>query len=77
MDHPGGEIWSFLVLSGGSQTSPGAPNPVADPGSAEYPQLTGDELESEVRRFLNQATFGATDAEVTAMVATIENERIF
>jgi uncharacterized protein (DUF1800 family) len=76
VDHPGGEIWSFLVLSGGSQISPGAPDPDVDPGSAEYPQLTGDELESEARRFLNQATFGATDAEVTAMVATIENERI-
>jgi len=76
VDHPAGEIWAFLGLSGGSQDSPGAPNPDLDPGSPGYPQLVGDELESEVRRFLNQATFGATDAEVAALVSSIENERI-
>ncbi|MDA7881778.1 DUF1800 family protein [Akkermansiaceae bacterium] len=75
-DYPGGEIWSFLILSGGSQVSPGVPTPDVAPGSAGYPQLAGDELESEVRRFLNQATFGAIDAEVAAMVASIENERL-
>ncbi|MEP4077963.1 DUF1800 family protein [Haloferula sp.] len=77
VDNPAGEIWAFLALSGGSQTSPGAP-PVADaPGSAGYPQITDSgELEGEVRRFLNQATFGATDAEVTAIVSDIETERL-
>ena len=76
VDNPAGEIWSFLNLSGGSQTDPGNPTVAASPGSAEYPQLSGDDLESEVRRFLNQATFGATDAQVSALVTTIENERL-
>ncbi|MDA7519097.1 DUF1800 family protein [bacterium] len=76
VDNPDGEIWAFLALSGGSQISPDAPVLSALPGSAEYPQLSGDELESEVRRFLNQATFGATDPQVTALVTEIETERV-
>lgn len=71
VNNPGGEIWAILALSGGSQVSPGAPPAAAAPGSAEYPQLTGDELEGEVRRFLNQATFGATDDQVTTLLNTI------
>ena len=61
VDNPAGEIWSFLSLTGGSITDPGDADPAATPGSAEYPQLTGDDLESDVRRFLDQATFGATE----------------
>ena len=76
VDNPAGEIWAFLNLSGGSQTEPTAPDPYATPGSVEYPQLSGDELEMEVRRFLNQATFGATDAEVGSIVGAIETERL-
>lgn len=76
IDNPAGEIWAFLVLSGGSQSEPEDPPGSSTPGSVEYPQLTGEDLESEVRRFLNQATFGATDDEVNSMVAVIENERL-
>ncbi len=76
VDNPAGEIWAFLGLSGGSQVSPGAPTLAPLPGSAEYPMLVGEELESEVRRFLNQATFGAMDDEVNVMVAEIEAERL-
>lgn len=75
VDNPAGEIWAFLNLSGGSAEDPGIPTPAAIAGSAEFPQLTGELLESEVRRFLNQATFGATDFEVDALVASIEQAR--
>lgn len=75
VSNPAGEIWAFLNLSEGSITDPGAP-PVADtPGSAGYPQLSGDLLEAEVRRFLSQATFGATDASVAGLLNTINTER--
>ncbi|HAV13938.1 MAG TPA: hypothetical protein DCX06_10675, partial [Opitutae bacterium] len=76
VDNPAGEIWAFLNISGGSATDPGEPTPAAAPGSLDYPQLTGDLLESEVRRFLNQATFGATDSDVAVLVSTIETERL-
>ncbi|MEO0509962.1 MAG: DUF1800 family protein [Verrucomicrobiota bacterium] len=76
VDNPAGEIWAFLGISGGSATDPGDAAAPAAPGSAEYPQLSGDLLKSEVRRFLNQATFGATDAEVASLLQTIEQARI-
>ncbi|MFC5049569.1 DUF1800 family protein [Rubritalea spongiae] len=76
VDNPAGEIWSFLGLSGGSSVEPAAPTPAAQPGSTDYPQLTGQLLEAEIRRFLNQATFGATDAEVEALTQVIEQARI-
>lgn len=76
VDNPAGEIWAFLNLTGGSITDPGNPIAAAIAGSAEYPQLFGDELEAEVRRFLNQATFGATDNQVATLVANIEAERL-
>ncbi|MFT4901342.1 MAG: hypothetical protein ACI81V_000612 [Lentimonas sp.] len=76
VDNPAGEIWAFLNLSGGSASDPGDATAPATAGSGEYPQLSGDRLESEVRRFLNQATFGATDSEVTALVSHIETERL-
>jgi uncharacterized protein (DUF1800 family) len=76
VDNPAGEIWAFLALSGGSQIAPVDPPLSAPAGSSEYPQLSDDELESEVRRFLNQATFGATDAGVAAIVAQIETGRV-
>lgn len=75
VDNPAGEIWAFLNLTGGSINDPGAPVVAALPGSNEYLQLFGDELEAEVRRFLNQATFGATDAQVAEMVAAIDSAR--
>ncbi|MEM6543769.1 MAG: DUF1800 family protein [Pseudomonadota bacterium] len=76
VDNPAGEIWAFLSISGGSASDPGDASPPALPGTVEYPQLTGALLEAEVRRFLNQATFGATDPDVAALVQTIEQARI-
>ncbi|WP_411845843.1 DUF1800 family protein [Roseibacillus persicicus] len=76
VDNPAGEIWAFLNLTGGSISDPGAPAAAALAGSPEYPQLFGEELEAEVRRFLNQATFGATDAQVADLVAIIETARL-
>ena len=70
-----GEIWAFLGLSEGSIDEPAAPDPPAAPGSASYPQLYGDLLEVEVRRFLNQSTFGASEDMVDAMLAKIDAER--
>jgi len=75
VDNPAGEIWAFLNLTGGSINDPGAPTAPALAGSAEYPQLSGDELEAEVRRFLNQATFGANDSQVASLLTTIEIAR--
>ena len=76
VDNPAGEIWAFLNLTGGSISDPGTPTVAALVGSEEYPQLFGEELEAEVRRFLNQATFGATDAQVEELVTTIETTRL-
>ncbi|MGC6424306.1 MAG: DUF1800 family protein [Lentimonas sp.] len=74
--NPAGEIWAFLRLSEGSIDEPSAPEAAATPGSAEYPQLEGALLEAEVRRFLNQATFGATDLAVEGLLTKISFERI-
>ncbi|MGJ8678608.1 MAG: DUF1800 family protein [Akkermansiaceae bacterium] len=71
IDHPNGEIWAFFGLSEGSVIDPGDA-----PADDVLPQLSGDELESEVRRFLNQATFGATEENVAALLSKIETERL-
>ncbi|MGJ8725682.1 MAG: DUF1800 family protein [Roseibacillus sp.] len=76
VSNPAGEIWSFLELTGGSVTDPGEPIAAALPGSTEFPQLFGEDLSAEVRRFLDQATFGATEEEVAILVSSIENERL-
>ncbi|MEP4078852.1 DUF1800 family protein [Haloferula sp.] len=76
VNNPAGEIWAFLVLSSGSISDPGDALAIATPGSAEYPQLSGELLEVEVRRFLNQATFGATDESVASLLGTIDTERL-
>ncbi len=73
---PAGEVWAIFQQLDGSAASPGPPAPDTIPGSAEFPQLVGLELESEVRRFLNQATFGADDQEVNLLVSMIEQERL-
>ncbi len=76
VNNPAGEIWAFFKLSGGgSITEPAPPAPAATAGSDEYPQLSGELLESEVRRFLNQATFGATDSAVAKLINKIETAR--
>jgi|GEM_PF-533650 len=74
--NPAGEIWAFLNLSEGSITDPGDAAPADSPGSTDFAQLSGDLLEVDIRRFLNQATFGATDASVDALLQTIATERI-
>ncbi|MGB6222394.1 DUF1800 family protein [Haloferula sp.] len=76
VSNPAGEIWAFLGLSSGSISDPGDATAAATPGSAEYPQLSGELLEVEVRRFLNQATFGATDENVAVMLEKINTARL-
>ncbi|MEO0794794.1 MAG: DUF1800 family protein [Verrucomicrobiota bacterium] len=75
VDNPAGEIWAFLSVSGGSIQDPGDAEAADSPGSGGYPQLTGDLLEADIWRFLNQATFGATVAEVETMLGRILTER--
>lgn len=76
VDNPAGEIWSFLNLSEGSIADPGDAAAAEAPGSGGFPQLSGDLLEADIRRFLGQATFGATDASVAALLQTITTERV-
>jgi len=75
LDNPAGEIWAFMNVSGGSAEDPGEAEPAALPGSEDYPQLFNDLLEADVRRFLNQATFGATEEDVTTLLNNIEQAR--
>ena len=74
-NRPGGEIWSFFQLSEGSIEDPGQAAPPAEINSADYPLLTGELLEVDVRRFLNQATFGATDEHTASLLNTIHSNR--
>ncbi|MGI9609714.1 MAG: DUF1800 family protein, partial [Acidimicrobiia bacterium] len=68
-----GEIWAFFDPVIGSIAPPPAPTQ-ADIG---YPlaQLSGNDLERDIWRFLDQATFGAKQAEVDAIKLAIETER--
>ena len=75
VDNPAGEIWAFLAITGGSITDPGEPTADHLAGSTEFPILMGDDLEAEVRRFLDQATFGATEDDVTSLITQINTER--
>lgn len=75
IENPAGEIWSFFAPTSGSQSAPGDPAEPAPAGSDDFPLLTGAALETEVRRFLDQATFGAKESEVAALVAEIETQR--
>ncbi len=74
--NPAGEIWAFLTPTDGSPNPPGEPTPAATPGSADFPLLTGVELEREVRRFLDQSTFGGTEGDVAALLSSIETQRL-
>ncbi|MCB1062524.1 MAG: DUF1800 family protein [Verrucomicrobiae bacterium] len=67
MENPGGEIWGFFEESTGT-TEFVAPD---DPPAIE--PLTGEDLKRDVSRFLTQATFGPTQAEIDALTADIEN----
>ncbi|MGJ8675914.1 MAG: DUF1800 family protein [Akkermansiaceae bacterium] len=71
-----GEIWALLGVSGGSITDPGGATAPASPGTTEYPVLANSLLETEVRRFLNQATFGAKEDQVQALLTKIETEKL-
>lgn len=76
VDNAAGEIWAALIPSEGSQTAPAPPEAIANPGSETFPLLAGLPLEKEIRRFLNQATFGATDEDVAALKTKIETNRL-
>ncbi|MDC0312222.1 DUF1800 family protein [bacterium] len=67
MQNPGGEIWAFFGKTNGSTEFevPDAP-PAIEP-------LTGDDLTRDVQRFLTQATFGAREGEIQALVDDINN----
>lgn len=67
MQYPGGEIWGFYEESDGTTefVTPDDP-PAIEP-------LTGHDLKRDVSRFLTQATFGPTQAEIDALTADIEN----
>ena len=71
VNEPAGEIWAFLTETSGTSSDPGDADPY-DP----YSQLSGVALEQEVRRFLNQATFGATDGDVADLLGAILTERL-
>ncbi|MEZ0385566.1 MAG: DUF1800 family protein [Verrucomicrobium sp.] len=60
--YPGGEITGIAARQTGSSTF--TPPPVAP----AIPALTGDALSRDVARFLTQATFGPTKAEIDALV---------
>ncbi|MEM7146975.1 MAG: DUF1800 family protein [Verrucomicrobiota bacterium] len=66
----GGELWAFFSEANGSI------DPPIHPPMPGHTFLTGDALEREIYRFLNQATFGATDVEVQAIKSAIETERV-
>ncbi len=65
-DNQAGELWAIFVEESGSISEP--PPPQSPPNITP---LSGIELERDVRRFLNQATFGATDAEVARLLTAI------
>lgn len=65
-----GETMARLEPATGSVNPP---DPPADPGA--LPLLTGADLELDIVRFLNQATFGAVAEDVVALKSAIETER--
>lgn len=69
-DNAAGEVMAMLELASGSSTEP---DPPGDPDPV--PLLSGAELESEITRFLNQATFGAAWEDVQAIKTSIETKR--
>jgi uncharacterized protein (DUF1800 family) len=65
-----GEVMGMLELATGSVNEP---DPPTDPDPV--PLLSGADLENEITRFLNQATFGAAWEDVQAIKTAIETER--
>jgi len=65
-DNQAGELWAIFGEEPGSIAEPDPP--ATPPGTSP---LAGAALERDVRRFLNQATFGATDSEVAALLNEI------
>ena len=68
--------WARLVPATGSATAPPPPAAPPNPGDAGFELLTGTDLEGEIVRFLNQATFGAAWEDVQAIKTAIETERL-
>ncbi|MEM7145261.1 MAG: DUF1800 family protein [Verrucomicrobiota bacterium] len=68
-NYMGGEIWAFYAPANGSTEPPAPPAPPTiefiDPVAEE------ETLRREIARFLTQATFGPTPAEIDAMYAAI------
>jgi uncharacterized protein (DUF1800 family)/regulation of enolase protein 1 (concanavalin A-like superfamily) len=67
-NYPAGEIAGILTKQTGSTTF----TPPADPPAIEA--LSGDGLTRDVSRFLTQATFGPTQADITALVNRITSQ---
>ncbi|MEM9016512.1 MAG: DUF1800 family protein, partial [Verrucomicrobiota bacterium] len=65
-----GEVMAMLELATGSVNEPDPPSE-PDP----VPLLSGQALENEITRFLNQATFGAAREDVVALRSSIETKR--
>ncbi|MDD5199195.1 MAG: DUF1800 family protein [Terrimicrobiaceae bacterium] len=65
--YPDGEIRGNYVMSSGSADPPVPPDPPAEGA------LTGEALRRDVARFLMQATFGPTQAEIDALAADIDS----
>ncbi|MCB1225580.1 MAG: DUF1800 family protein [Verrucomicrobiales bacterium] len=58
-EYPTGEIRGYFQRANGSETPPTPPAPPTL-GSAEFPDLTGFDLDRDIYRFLTQSTFGPT-----------------
>lgn len=67
-NYPAGEITGIVSRQTGSTTFTPPPAPPA------VQALTGDALTRDVARFLTQATFGPKQAEIDALVSTINNQ---
>ncbi|MEM0895651.1 MAG: DUF1800 family protein [Verrucomicrobiota bacterium] len=74
-DNGGGEAMAMLEVATGSVEEPDPPAAPPSPGDAGFPLLSGTDLEREIVRFLNQATFGAAWEDVQAIKTAIETER--
>lgn len=78
-DFTNGELRGDFALSNGSISPPPAPAAAPAIGSAQFPILTGSNLDRDIVRFLMQATFGPTPEtiqEVKDLIASNGNNQI-
>lgn len=78
-DFTNGELRGDFALSNGSISPPPAPAAPPAVGSAQFPILTGSNLDRDIVRFLMQATFGPTPAtiqEVKDLITANGNNQI-